>query len=126
VKKTIGTVMSKYPFSITADGSLREAGALMREKNIRHLPVVDGGQVVGVISDRDLRTAGKFPDHERLRVSSVMSPDPFVVSPDALFSDVAHVMAERKYGCVVVVDGSRTVGIFTAVDALKLMAAAYR
>jgi acetoin utilization protein AcuB len=126
MKKTIGSVMTKYPFSISASGTVGEAGQLMREKEIRHLPVMEGEEVVGVLSERDLRAVGKFPRYEAMRVSEVMSPDPFVVGPDALFSDVAQVMAQRKYGSVVVVDGPRPVGIFTAVDALMLMAAAYR
>jgi acetoin utilization protein AcuB len=126
MKKTIGSVMTKYPFSISASGTVGEAGQLMRENEIRHLPVMEGEEVVGVLSERDLRAVGKFPRYEAMRVSEVMSPDPFVVGPDALFSDVAQVMAQRKYGSVVVVDGPRPVGIFTAVDALMLMAAAYR
>ena len=126
MKKTIEAVMVPNVHTIGSEITLGKAEEMMRQFHIRHLPVLSGGKVVGVVTDRDLKLLSRFPGYHEFRVEEAMTPDPYVVSPDTSFTDVAEVMAERKIGCVIVTDHNRVVGIFTAVDAMRLMAAAYR
>jgi acetoin utilization protein AcuB len=124
-RHTVQEYMSVAPVVVSSDQTLAEAHRLMRERNIRHLPVVDGGRLVGVVSQRDLylleTLRGVDPGTER--VQEAMAPDPYAVPPDALIEEVAESMADRKYGSAVVVDGGTVIGLFTTVDALRALAA---
>ena len=88
---------------------------------MRHLPVLDGGRIVGIVSERDLQLLetlrGVRPAD--VRVEAAMTPDPYTVSPQASLSVVANEMARHKYGAAVVAERGRVLGIFTAVDALN-------
>ena len=64
---TVGSVMTRFPYAADASTGVVEAGALMDEQGIRHLPVVDGGEIVGIISDRDLLLVEGRPFHRRRR-----------------------------------------------------------
>jgi acetoin utilization protein AcuB len=125
---TVSRFMTADPVSISSDRTLAEAHRLMREKQIRHLPVVDAGRLVGLVSQRDLylleTLQGVDPDEER--VEEAMTAEPFTVSPDALLEDVASAMAEHKYGSAVVVDAGAVVGLFTTIDALRALAIVLR
>lgn len=117
---TVQEHMTHEPLVISGGVSLAEAAQLMRGRNIRHLPVVDDGAVVGVISERDIHVARtlKSLHMEKATVSLVMSTPPLTVRPDARLSDVAARMIDRKIGSAVVVFEGRVVGIFTTHDAL--------
>lgn len=123
-KHTVRRYMTVAPVVVSSDRTLAEAHRLMRERNIRHLPVVDDGALVGIVSQRDLylleTLRGVDPAAETVR--EAMAVEPFRVSPDAALEDVASVMADRKYGSAVVVDGGVVVGLFTTVDALRALA----
>jgi acetoin utilization protein AcuB len=115
--------MTPMPHTIGKDIPLKKAFEMMREHRIRHLPVQDGGHLVGVITDRDIKFASSFAGAAELKVEDAMTPDPYKVSPDALVEDVAEAMAERKYGCAIVEQGNgKVVGIFTEIDALRVLA----
>jgi acetoin utilization protein AcuB len=120
--------MTISPVVISSDRTLSEARRLMRERNIRHLPVVDAGVLVGVVSQRDLylleTLKGVDPSSEIVR--EAMTNDPYTVPPDALLEEVATVMAENKYGSAVVVDRGTVIGVFTTVDALRTLATLMR
>lgn len=124
-KPTIEQFMTPSPHTIGQDQSLAAAYRLMREHNIRHLPVLDGGRLAGVVSERDLLFVDKLldVDHERVPVSEAMSQDVYAVAARVSLRDVAHEMSEHKYGSAVIMDGTRVVGVFTTVDALKALAA---
>ena len=115
--------MTSHPHSIGRDQPLARAHALMREHRIRHLPVLDGGQLVGVLSDRDLHLIEtlKDVDPQLLLVDEAMSTEVFAVSPDAPLDDVSRSMAEHKYGCAVVLQNHHVVGIFTTVDVCRAL-----
>jgi acetoin utilization protein AcuB len=100
------------------------AHQLMREQRIRHLPVLHQGKLVGVLSDRDLNLIETLRDVDprQVPVSEAMTPDPYVVSPDAALDEVVSTMAAKKYGSAVVSDHGRVVGIFTTVDACSAFA----
>jgi acetoin utilization protein AcuB len=123
-KHTVRQFMSVAPVVVTSEDTLAEAHRVMRERNIRHLPVVDAGALVGVVSQRDLYQAetlrGVDPASEPVR--EAMSTEPFTVGPDEPLEAVAAAMAEKKYGSAVVVDRGFVVGVFTTVDALRALA----
>jgi acetoin utilization protein AcuB len=116
--------MSVCTQTIGREQSLSRAHALMREHHVRHLPVVDGGILVGILSDGDLRFAEALRDLDtsRVRVEEVMTKEPYFVAPSAPLGEVAAQMAEHRYGCAVVMDGAKIAGIFTTTDALRALA----
>lgn len=121
---TVGAVMVPNPRTIAADRTLADAHRLMREHGIRHLPVMRDSRLVGIVSLRDLhlvQTLGHV-DPAKVLVEEAMTPNPFTVSPGARLSEVARTMARNKWGSVVVMDGERLVGMFTTIDALRLLA----
>ncbi|WP_437603166.1 CBS domain-containing protein [Sorangium sp. So ce590] len=117
--------MTRSPHSIGADQKVGLARTLMRGHRIRHLPVLRGGRLVGMISERDIYWIETLKDQQGddLLVSEAMSPCPYAVAPDARLSEVVREMAERKYGSAVVLDGPQVVGVFTTTDALAVLAA---
>src|SRR5512139_3073111 len=120
--------MTLSPQVISSGHTLAQARQVMRERNIRHLPVVDDGRLVGVVSQRDLYILEtlKGVDPAAETVKEAMSPEPFAVRPEAPLDEVALAMAEHKYGSAVVVDQGVVVGLFTTVDALRALATVLR
>jgi acetoin utilization protein AcuB len=127
-RHTVQRFMTVSPYVISSRRTLADAHQIMRERSIRHLPVVDDGKLVGVLSQRDLYLVetlrGIDPASET--VAEAMSADPFTVSPDSPLDEVARAMAERKYGSAVVVDKGTVIGLFTTVDALRALASVLR
>lgn len=115
--------MTKLPHSVGKDQTLDKAEELMNEYHIRHLPVLDAGNLVGVITDRDIKLAvGLDFEAKKTRVSEVFTPEPFAVGPEASLAEVCREMHKYKYGCALVVNELKLVGIFTWVDAVKVLA----
>lgn len=125
-RTTIAEVMTSTPHTIGRDQRLARAHDIMRQHDLRHLPVLEGGKLVGVLSQRDLYfiEAIAGTDVEMDSVAEAMQSDLYVVAPGDLVADVAGTMAQHKYGCAVVVDRGHVVGIFTTTDALALLARA--
>jgi acetoin utilization protein AcuB len=100
------------------------AHRMMREQHIRHLPVLHQGQIVGIVTDRDLHLVETLQDVDpkKIAVSEAMTPDPYVVSPSTSLDEVVSTMAAKKYGSAVVSDHGHVVGIFTTVDACSAFA----
>jgi acetoin utilization protein AcuB len=117
--------MTPSPITIGRDQTLATAHAMMVKHHIRHLPVLDGGALVGIVTERDLRLiesmSGTNP--EETLVEEAMTPDPYMVSYDTPLRDVAAAMAQHKYGCAVVMERGHVAGIFTTVDALRALLA---
>lgn len=120
----IGRYMSICPFTIAKERHLIEAHLLMRAHDIRHLPVLDGERLAGLISERDLHLVEALNklNPEELSVADVMKTDVYAVPPSTPVDEVVHEMAKHKYGSVVVVEGARVVGVFTTTDALEVLA----
>lgn len=118
--KTLQKYMSTNPHSIGEDQTLKTAAALMDTHRIRHLPVLSGAKVVGILTDRDIKFALSFSETHpnEMKVSDVAREEVYVVSPDSKLDEVVSYMATRKLGSAVVMDNQKLVGIFTAVDAL--------
>jgi acetoin utilization protein AcuB len=118
---SIQKYMTTSPHTVGDDQPMTVAHRMMREHHIRHLPVLRGAKIVGLVSDRDLNLVESLKDVDpgKVLVSEAMSQDPYLVSPDAALDEVVSTMAEKKYGSAVVTQHDKVVGIFTTVDACR-------
>jgi acetoin utilization protein AcuB len=115
---SIQNYMTSSPHTVGTDQTLAHAHALLRQHKIRHLPVLRGGDLVGMLTERDLALveALKDVDSSEVLVEEAMSTGVYAVAPDAPLDQVVSEMAAKKYGSAVVVQNNRVVGIFTNVD----------
>ena len=120
--------MTLTPRTIGEDIPLSKALQIMKDSRIRHLPVQYGGKLVGVLSDRDIKFALSIhPSAKDLKVGDIMTEEPFAVSPNIPVDEVFAKMSRKKYGCVVIKnEKGRAIGIFTAVDALRVLSDVFR
>ncbi len=118
-------LMHARPITVSEDDSLGLAFQLMRWKGIRHLPVLRGDRVVGVLTETDLARCigpGAVLSLEG-RVRDRMSTDVQTVGPHASLADVAAVLVTNRIGCVPVVDAAmRPLAIVTDTDILSYVA----
>ena len=122
--KTVGQYMTSAPKTIGADQLAATAMQLMRAYDVRHLPVLEEGKLVGVISDRELPLLASAA--AMTRVSALMNPGPYSASPHTALAVVARDMAEHKIESVIVEEGGRVVGILTVVDMARALAETLR
>jgi acetoin utilization protein AcuB len=117
--------MTSPVVSVAPDVTLHDAYRTMQEKGIRHLPVVDEGLLVGVITDRDLRLAtsalAPVPFPPGSKVSASMCKTPLTADPMDPVEEAARTMREKKIGCLPVVEDGRLVGIITGLDLLDAL-----
>jgi acetoin utilization protein AcuB len=122
--------MNPRPLTVGPETMLAEAKVIMERYWVRHLPVVEGDALVGMLSDRDIRMASLPPgpaytDAEReallgrVAVRDTMTRNPRTVGPDAPLVEVVRLMLEHRFGGVPVLDGGRLVGIITETDILR-------
>lgn len=118
---TIQKYMTKSPHTIGAEQTLAKAEKVMHELRIRHLPVLRAGSLVGILSERDVQLVENFRDvdPEKVTVDEAFTPEPYIVSPTSLISDVCSQMVTHKYSCALVCDNNKLVGLFTWIDALR-------
>jgi acetoin utilization protein AcuB len=119
---TVGSYMTRTPHTIGAEQTLKVARQLMSQHHVRHLPVLQGAELVGVLSDREVQAFEVLPGSSLLTVEEAMVPDAYVTPASAPLELVAEEMARRRVGSALVVDGPDVVGVFTAVDALRALA----
>ncbi len=124
--------IQRNPVTIRPEASFFEARNLIRDKGVRHLPVVDkNDRLVGIVTDRDIREAGpsdatSLSVHEwnyllgQLKVSAIMTPREklITIAPDTLIEEAVRLMRDNKIGCLPVLEGEKLYGIFTETDAL--------
>lgn len=130
---TVRDIMSTNVVSLERNDPVEKADALRKERRVRHFPVVDGeGRLVGVLSHRDFfrsALAAALGYGERgyqgvvktLAVKELMSEPVVTIGPDAPVAEAARLMADKKLGCLPVVDGDLLVGIVTQSDLLRLL-----
>jgi acetoin utilization protein AcuB len=120
----ITNFMTRTPYSIEPNQPLEDARKLMGRHDVRHLPVLSGGRIVGLLSERDLTYIRTLPGvGEHLKVKDAMVYDPVLVSEKDTLKEVARKMADTHIGSVLVCDShNKLAGIFTYTDALKVLA----
>ena len=120
------TVMTPFPYHIEATATLAAAQALMEQHNIRHLPVFENGDIIGVVSERDLERA-HIPGHPlreetELVIGDLCTHRPYFVDVADPLHSVLQAMAEKRLGSVLVLKEGELAGLFSAVDACHLLA----
>jgi acetoin utilization protein AcuB len=128
----VSEIMSRGLITVDKNASLRRARRILDQHRIRHLLVMDGKRLVGIVTDRDLRRAApsskspltisereEFMDE--LKVVEVMSRKLITASPDTTVREAAKVMVSEKIGCLPVVNGNQLVGIVTETDLLEIL-----
>lgn len=127
VQREVGDWMTRQPHTIGDDQTLALARERMNHYGVRHLPVLHGGHLVGVLSTRDIALVESLPgvDITTLTVDEAMSEEPWTVEASANLSWVAETMAARRIGTAIVVEGEgsdQVLGVFTTTDALLALA----
>ena len=118
----VESVMTSFVLSVEIDEPVRVAEDIMTDHEVRHLAVTDSEMLVGVVSDRDiafLSNQGDADLRDRLRVRDVCSLDVYSVERDEPLDRVLSEMAERHIGSVIVTEGGKAAGVFTATDACR-------
>jgi acetoin utilization protein AcuB len=120
---TVRQYMAPSPHMVARDQAVSVARQLMRAEGVGHLPVLDGKQVVGILTERDILLAESSPgvNPTELRVEEAMVPAPYLVTPGAPLSEVVATMLDRHIGSAIVVESDRVIGVFTTVDALRAL-----
>ena len=113
----VGKRMTKDPVTVTPDEFLSQASKKMTAGGFRMLPVVSKGELVGIITDRDIRA--HVGDLERTKINGVMTEKPLTVSPSTTLENAAQTLLIRKIGGLPVIENSRLVGVITTSDMLK-------
>lgn len=119
----IKTVMTAFPYSVQPEASLHQAIEFMRTHSIRHLPVADHGNLLGMVSDRDIKLVlgpdFAYPDPDKLTVGDIMRPDTYTVDLEERLDNVLAHMAEHHIGSAVVTRQGKLAGMFTTSDACR-------
>ena len=125
--------MTRDPVTVEADTPFLEARLILKDKKIRHLPVVDRGKLIGVVTDRDLKEAGPsgattLDVYElnyllvKMKVRDLIKKDPITIKPTNSVEKAALLMHDHKIGCLPVVDDAGgLVGVITETDLLAVM-----
>jgi len=119
----IADFMTSMPHTVGSEQTITFAQKLMEKHGVRHLPVLHGGELYGIVSDRDLGMVAGLNEvnPDVTTVEEAMTQEAYTVSKDTPLFAVLEEMLEHKYGSVVVVEGVKIVGILTTHDALKLL-----
>jgi acetoin utilization protein AcuB len=122
----VKSFMTAFPHSIELDAPIVQARKMMLEHHVRHLPVTKGRELVGLISDRDIKLVlgpeFDYPNPRELTVEDAYLEHPYVVDLEKPLVQVARHMAEHHIGSAVVMGHERLAGIFTAMDACRALA----
>jgi acetoin utilization protein AcuB len=119
----IQNYMTRAQYFASPEESVLLAHERMLEHDVRHLPVLQGETLVGVLFKSDLKLVGSLdPAVVRpIKVQSVMVTEYYTVSPDEALDVAAREMSKRKWGSAIVVDEGKVVGVFTTTDALRAL-----
>ena len=119
----ISEYMTPSPHSVGLNQTLATAHAIMQKHQGRHLPVLEGGKLVGIVTQRDLYLIETFNDvvADEVPVEDAMTMDVYCVEPQDSLSSVVEHMASQKIGCAVVMDHTKVIGLFTTTDAMQAL-----
>jgi CBS domain-containing membrane protein len=126
----VSEIMMGSPVTLKPDDTLDLANDIISLGRIRHVPVVDGGKLIGIISERDLigaaanrifglKQRSKSALLKSVLIKHVMRKRVVTVDPDTPITNAAHLMADKKIGCVPVVSEGSLVGLVTTTDVLR-------
>ncbi len=126
-------IMQTSFVTVSVGDTLSTVEDIMTLGGVRHMPVVRGGALVGVVSERDLLRASlsnltDFRHEERraflqvVEITRVMSTPPIVISPEDEIEQAARLLAEKRIGCLPVIDEGKLVGLLTETDVLRCIA----
>ncbi|TVL98749.1 MAG: CBS domain-containing protein [Candidatus Kuenenia stuttgartiensis] len=129
-KMLVKEIMSKQLVTLNADSKLGFAEDIMYLGRIRHLPVVNGKEIVGILTQRDLYKASltsivtNWEENktflDSVKVAEVMTKDVITISPNTSIEDAAQIMIDKKVGCLPVVEDKNTLlGLITETDVLQ-------
>ncbi len=129
-RRRVADVMTRDFVSVRPDERLDLVEDVMRLGRIRHMPVIDRGRLVGIVSQRDVLAASlsserDFEAVERrsfirsLQVNAVMTRDPIVIAPDASLAAAARRMTEHRIGCLPIVENGEVQGVVTLTDLIS-------
>jgi acetoin utilization protein AcuB len=124
--------MKKDLVTVTKDERMTVAKKIMKEKNIRHLPVVDGKRLVGLLTNMDVRKAEASPATsleirelhyllDKLTVGEIMTRNVITISPDVSIEEAAILLHDNKIGCLPVVEDGNLAGIITENDIMEIL-----
>jgi acetoin utilization protein AcuB len=115
--------MTHCPHTIELHQPLSVGHEMMRRYQIRHLPVLRDGKLVGMLSQRDLHFIETLSDvdPEKVPVGDAMSTDTYTVGPRTTLRRVAAEMADHRYGSAVIIERDRVIGILTTVDGMRAL-----
>ena len=113
----VGAVMTPFPYFVRPDDPIETVRDLMARHDIRHVPVHDGKEPIGVISDLEMAA-----DPPGRRAQDVMLPEPYVVGIGTSLAEVAREMGKRRCGAALVVRHGKLAGILSVTDACRLLA----
>ena len=133
MKAPVKSLMNEKLVTVSADERLDTVDDIMALGQVRHLPVVKGGDLVGIVSQRDLLRASlssisnvglgeKRAFLNSVKIREIMSPAVITITPGTTVQEAAEIMADEKIGCLPVVDNNRLVGMVTETDLLHYMA----
>jgi acetoin utilization protein AcuB len=122
--------MMRTPVFLDEDDSMKTAMDTLKDREIRHLPVLKGGaKLVGILTETDIKQASPSPATaleirevyyllDKIKVKQIMTKRPYTISPTAPIEEAAMVMRDKKIGCLPVMEEGRLVGILTETDIL--------
>jgi len=124
--------MHKDLVTVTKDERMTVAKKIMKEKNIRHLPVVDGKKLIGLVTNMDIRKAEASPATsleirelhyllDKLTVGEIMTRNVITISPDISIEEATTLLHDNKIGCLPVVEDGNLVGIITENDVMEIL-----
>jgi acetoin utilization protein AcuB len=117
----ISKYMTEFPYTIAIDASVASARRMMLDHSVRHLPVLDGGNLVGIISDRELdvmETIKRTTDTSTT-IELAFSRVVLKFSRDEPWPNVCRKMIEKKAECALICENRKLIGVFTWIDAMK-------
>jgi CBS domain-containing protein len=109
----VRALMTTQPVTVEPGATLGEVSTLMKQEDCGSIPVVEGGRLVGIVTDRDIviRGVAAGTDPKTQRVNTVMSADPVTIGPDADVSEAEQIMADRQIRRLPVIENGSLVGI---------------